>query len=894
MEAAERPEVPRAKKGNPIGLPSAEEAAARREEEAAGQKAPEPEGLASKDRYVQERLALATGGVAGLRTVRRWWGGVEIPGPVNPAEAESRAVCHAFPKALLVVGEVGKTLVASLRSQGWKVCWIEDEQEPVKKRTHVTGAAGWLLQQATAGLFAGVLWWARRRIEKEELLLNLMLEVTRSIGVRGGLVSAGGRRSAGLWEEEVVKRWRGEGGLRSAVGDACMLGADLRGCTQWVVNVRDEAWDCDELKCEHSSGEHDERTHPPGSGMDEAWELPLEELLQGWWDGEVKLRPEAAGAAGKPKRRAAPRNPWEATLGGLLETLAFKCDLAWRDKSGVHINVLETRARRRIASRISRRRKMWHQRHPTAIDPRVGQGATGKGRSSAVMIMRELQLALPDHLGADFQLNSARCESLMQPMDEPSRLKKVLEAAAPTAWEADVLAGRKPLVSREELKNWRRGLWRPPPPPPVRRLRWGYRAVKVGEATNPGPLRGGWGAPQRRRRARSAPVTRREKEKRCTLPPLGGKELDARTELRYQEGAQLLQGWMEEKQLPFGLEELCDMHPKVFNIVFRGWVKAAYKDELGREYVEGAILLIQRNFFWTKGSLAPTWRLVREWGLRHPYGHRSPAKGYEVGAFIATCFMWGWGALGFTAWITWDGGLRPGEGYRQREDTLKECAAVSDWEDDAIVAVIEDPKTRKSFARVQHAILEDQDLVRLLPRWLRTLGPGEKVWPFSSSTGGKRVQLALERIGCPRAWTMGGLRAGRAAQLWIRWRNLERLRVFMRHKRQATLEYYVQEAVVKLAQSERSPQHREWLRKVATMAVPLAERWVAKEELKARLGRAVREEFLGRTRLDQEMLQRRRRKRMKRRSFPMEAIGNLYGVYDPQSNLLAYIILYGS
>lgn len=840
LEAAERPEVgkARAKNGNPIGLPSAEEAAARREAEKTGATLDSTEGLASKDRYRAEKMALAAGGVAGLRTVRRWWNGEELPEVVDPRSALDGAVSARFPAAVLVLGKVSRTALAGWRAEGWKVCNIVDERDLFGAEGRLSGAGSWLMQQCVAGLFAGALWWVRRGLQKKADQVSLLLELLRLVGVRGGLVLTGGRRTMGFWEEPAVQSWVAREGLRVADGDACMLGEQQKGSARWATNVDEVDWDCIGLRCDHAGSQHELQRGVTTAEMDVAWEEPIETLLSGWWAGDVKLRKEAAGATGKPKKRAPPRNPWEAALGGLIEALQFKCDLAWHDDSGGHINVLETRSRRKIASRISRRRRMWHKRHPHAIDSRVGQGCGGKGRSGAWKLMRELRLALPDHLGADFQLNSVWVESLMQQLDEPSRKRAMLQAATPTAWEADVLAGRKPLVAREELKRWRRGLWRAPPPPPVRRLRWGLRGrLDLGEAKNPGPgtFRGGWGAPAKRRRVRSAPVTRRERERRWEMPPLG--------EGDYRKGLGLLHDWIGEKDLPFTLQSRFDTHPMVYNLVLRSWVKEAYKDEVGREFVEGAILLVQREFFWVKGCLDPTWRLIREWGLRHPYGHRKPARDYEVAAVVATCFWWGWGSLGFTVWMTWDGGLRPGEGYRQREDTLQACDALSDLEGDALVAVVEKPKTRKSFAKVQHAILEDEELVRLMKRWLKTLATKDRIWPFSSSTGGKRLKLVLQALHLEEAWTMGGLRAGRATQLWIRWRNLERLRIFMRHRRQSTLEFYVKEAVVRLLQGARPPEHREWLRRVGRMAVPWAERWVEKEERRAALGMVLREEF---------------------------------------------------
>ena len=87
--------------------------------------------------------------------------------------------------------------------------------------------------------------------------------------------------------------------------------------------------------------------------------------------------------------------------------------------------------------------------------------------------------------------------------------------------------------------------------------------------------------------------------------------------------------------------------------------------EVGREVVEGALLGIQLEFFWISGLLKPTWRLMKEWELREPWGFRIPVLEEEIKGTIGLAFLLGWGSLGFTMWIAWSGLLRPGEAARR-------------------------------------------------------------------------------------------------------------------------------------------------------------------------------------------------------------------------------------
>ena len=158
------------------------------------------------------------------------------------------------------------------------------------------------------------------------------------------------------------------------------------------------------------------------------------------------------------------------------------------------------------------------------------------------------------------------------------------------------------------------------------------------------------------------------------------------------------------------------------------------------------------------------------------------------------------------------------------------------------VATIEKPKTRKVFARVQHAMLEDEVLVELLMRWLETLEEEERIWPFSLSTLGRRLKTLLMMV-CPQTmtrarvealWTFACIRAGKATALWMRERNLPKLRLQGRWKREATLEHYVQEAVAREAAFELHPGERANLATLAKGAVQWAEEWVEKRERETR------------------------------------------------------------
>ena len=259
-----------------------------------------------------------------------------------------------------------------------------------------------------------------------------------------------GRTNSRGWHREEVRALISSGGLEPAQGG----GLDAR--QEWSTNLRSE--------------DLSEETEEAG------------EFVERWWRGLVRVLRSSAAGVGRPKKRAPPRNPWEEAMMSLAQTMPWKAELCWRDRSGAHINVLEFRGRRRVISRLARRKKNGRQRHFHLIDSRVGQGVAARGRSRSAPLLHECRLSVPDLLGRHMQVASWWGESAVQPMDEPSRGKRVLEAARPTPLEQEVLDGRRELVSRRTMRSWIRGRWRPGPPVPLRRLRCRLIRIRIGVA----------------------------------------------------------------------------------------------------------------------------------------------------------------------------------------------------------------------------------------------------------------------------------------------------------------------------------------------------------------------------------------------------------------------------
>lgn len=158
-------------------------------------------------------------------------------------------------------------------------------------------------------------------------------------------------------------------------------------------------------------------------------------------------------------------------------------------------------------------------------------------------------------------------ESYRMPAEGPSRSRPIPPPGEATEREREVLADRAPLVSGRELRAWRRGRWRPQPPPPLRRTKYGYRGVRVGEAKNPGPRP-------------SRPVQREERlEVKHALKTIES----------YTRGFAGLEKFLKDNDLPRA-SVLADLHARDYCSALSQWVRTCYEEGTTREYAVAGLL----------------------------------------------------------------------------------------------------------------------------------------------------------------------------------------------------------------------------------------------------------------------------------------------------------------
>ena len=207
-----------------------------------------------------------------------------------------------------------------------------------------------------------------------------------------------------------------------------------------------------------------------------------------------------------------------------------------------------------------------------------------------------------------------------------------------------------------------------------------------------------------------------------------------------------------------------------------------------------------------RSAMAPVWRVVRSWHLALPPEFRMPVPSHiavALATWAAACDQW---PLALITLLGHHALLRPEEArcLRVSDIVIFEAGECERFPGIFGVLKLTKPKTRRSTAHSaqQHVLLECRHLARWLGWILRPLrggGDDRVIW-----RGGAAEHIRLWRRGMSALgvgdipWTPAGLRGGGATEFFLRTRDVLSLRRRGRWSQLATLDRYLQEAVVLL------------------------------------------------------------------------------------------------
>ena len=127
---------------------------------------------------------------------------------------------------------------------------------------------------------------------------------------------------------------------------------------------------------------------------------------------------------------------------------------------------------------------------------------------------------------------------------------------------------------------------------------------------------------------------------------------------------------------------------------------------------------------------------------------------------------------------------------------------------------MEEPKTARRCAKLQHVMIYNKWLLDLLKDFLEGMSLMARPFPSYSSLRSS-VSFHLERLGAPDGYTLGGIRAGATTHAYLQGEDIQRILRRGRWMSQKSLESYLQPATCFLNMQHWS---REAHRKVVSLA----------------------------------------------------------------------------
>ncbi|CAK0800076.1 unnamed protein product [Prorocentrum cordatum] len=224
-----------------------------------------------------------------------------------------------------------------------------------------------------------------------------------------------------------------------------------------------------------------------------------------------------------------------------------------------------------------------------------------------------------------------------------------------------------------------------------------------------------------------------------------------------------------------------------------------------------AVLAVQQRRPDLRGQLGGAWDSVRSWAFGEDSQTRTPipreiqrtlrrwalAKALLLSRPPCLALL----ECSIFVRVAMDGLLRPGEGANLKGMHVRFNRRKSP---DQAVLVIESPKNKAFLGKRQTVLLTRPSTVAWLQWWMHRVGPDDPVFP-SGYSGLRQIHVGLvKQLGIPQ-FTLAGLRAGGATELFMRTRNIAWVKFHGRWASERSLAHYIQEANAAAALSDLEP-----------------------------------------------------------------------------------------
>ena len=198
-------------------------------------------------------------------------------------------------------------------------------------------------------------------------------------------------------------------------------------------------------------------------------------------------------------------------------------------------------------------------------------------------------------------------------------------------------------------------------------------------------------------------------------------------------------------------------------------------------------------------QLGVAWDLAFSWVADEPGSHHPAMPRTILLSISALAMLWGWPTEAAIFLLCWTGLMRIGEVLlAKRRDVILPRDGAPGLR--CILVRISTPKTRGRAARHQSARIDQADVVDYLSAVFAKLAPDQPLWPMSSSTLRKRMNMLQASLGLPTSkshevcpYDLGSFRPGGATDMLQQFEDSELVRRRGRWVSTKVLEVYLQE-----------------------------------------------------------------------------------------------------
>ena len=208
------------------------------------------------------------------------------------------------------------------------------------------------------------------------------------------------------------------------------------------------------------------------------------------------------------------------------------------------------------------------------------------------------------------------------------------------------------------------------------------------------------------------------------------------------------------------------------------------------------VVLVQQEVLGARSYIGCCWDRIRRWEVIEPPRHRIPLPCSVLQAMVTVSSLWGWRRFACTLCLAFYGITRPGEVLRARRYELVLPADLMSSETTTAFLQVSEPKSRRrSSGRIQHASVEDPQVVKFATTVFGPILESEFLYPISAGSFRRRWDKVAEFLGIHKSLklTPGSLRAGGAVFAYRQGQELQKILWRMRLRQLQTLENYLQE-----------------------------------------------------------------------------------------------------